>query len=161
MLKGALRTNFLSVTDQALARTLSEIFGSDDDPMDALERRAHVLLPDQRVILWQGDPQTFEFNYVSPCASEILGYPCERWTTEPTFWADTVVHDEDRENAISFCALATGRKQDHDFEYRAIAADGRIVYLHDVVRVIVGDKGVPVVLRGIMIDVTQDRNRET
>lgn len=128
-------------------------FGHTDEPMDAVARRALELFPDLPVIAWEGDAQTFQFSYVSEAAEHVLGYPKHRWVKEPTFWADIVVHPEDRQDAIAFCAMATGKCQDHDFVYRATTADGRTVLLHDVVKVVVGKKGVASRLRGIMVPI--------
>lgn len=137
-----------------LAGRLDEVFGTSSDPVFEVERRAARLLPGREVIVWEGDPQTFQFSYVSANARRVLGYPVSRWVTEPDFWSATVVHPEDRSAAVAFCALATGQCRDHDFQYRAIAADGREVVLHDVVHVIRGPRGIAARLRGIMIDVT-------
>ncbi len=104
-------------------------------------------------VVWEGDPSTFQFLYVSPCAEEILGYPARAWLEEPAFWAETVVHPEDRRDAIAYCALATGKGRDHDFVYRAVKANGGVVWLHDVVKVFLGPKGVPRRLRGLMFAV--------
>lgn len=123
--------------------------------MPELDRRAHELLPGKPLIVWEGDAATFRFSYVSGGdAEELLGHPADRWTEEPGFWAQTVVHPEDRDEAIAFCALATGKCEDHDFVYRARTADGRTVWLHDVVTVVRGARGVAERLRGVMLDVT-------
>lgn len=127
------------------------------DPMPLLERRARLLLPDLDVIVWEGDATTFQFLYVSESAEHILGYPNTQWSEEQ-FWADRVVHPEDRDHAVSFCALATGQGRDHEFEYRAVHADGHVVVLQDFVRVVVGRRRIPTHLRGIMIDVTDQRS---
>lgn len=137
-----------------LAVRLHAVFGRPEDPVALVERRAAELLPGRRVIVWEGDPQTFQFSHVSPSAEGILGYPVARWTTTADFWAGTVVHAADRAAAVAFCALATGQGRDHDFRYRAVAADGRVVTLHDVVHVIKGSRGVATMLRGVMIDVS-------
>nr|WP_282452647.1 PAS domain-containing protein [Lysobacter sp. CAU 1642] len=114
----------------------------------------------RRVIVWEGDPQTFQFTFVSQSAEAILGYPVAHWK-EPGFWTTHVVHVEDRSDAVAYCALATGQGRDHDFRYRAITADGRQVLLHDVVHVIPGRLGVAAKLRGLMIDVTGDPGTES
>ncbi|MGH7445070.1 MAG: PAS domain S-box protein, partial [Longimicrobiales bacterium] len=62
--------------------------------------------------------------------------------------------------AVDFCAAAAEAGRDHDFEYRAIAADGSIHWLHDRVGVIRDEDGRPQLLRGVMIDVTQRRGTE-
>ena len=137
-----------------LIEHLPRIFGSPNDPMPLLEERANIFLPDQRWIIWEGDATNFQFLYVSDSAVELLGYEKEDWYRSPTFWADIVVHPQDRDYAVSYCALATGQGQDHDFIYRAQAADGRILHLHDYVRVILGPRRFATHLRGLMIDVT-------
>lgn len=144
-----------------LAPVVREVFGAGSEPMVEVERRAQTLLGDRRAIVWEGDASTFQFSFVGRAAEQVLGYPRRRWTDEPTFWGDTVVHPEDRDEAIAYCALATGKCQDHDFVYRAVTADGRIVWLHDIVTVIRGAKGIPERLRGIMLDVSGDVESQT
>lgn len=133
---------------------LHRLFGAPTDSMAAITARAGELFPSSSPILWEGDPATFQFSYVSPNAEAILGYPASRWIAEPTFWADVVVHPDDRREAIAYCALATAKRRDHRFEYRARSATGRTLRLVDVVRVLPGPKGVPGRLRGIMFDIT-------
>lgn len=120
--------------------------------MILVEHRAKQLLHDLRPIVWEGDTQTFQFSFVGGTAEEVLGYPASRWTKEPAFWADIVVHPDDRNDAIAFCALATGKGIDHDFQYRARSSDGRTVRLHDIVKVLKGPLGVAQRLRGIMVE---------
>jgi PAS domain S-box-containing protein len=109
-------------------------------------------------IVWEGDAQTFQYFFVSKQAERLLGYPTARWLDEPTFWQDHI-HPEDREWAVNFCVLSTANKKDHVFEYRMIAADGRVVWLRDIVTVII-ENDTPVKLRGIMVDITENKQVE-
>src|SRR6202040_3622 len=65
----------------------------------------------------------------------------------------------DREWAVAFCAQATGENRDHDFEYRMIAADGRVVWLRDLVTG-GGEGGRATQLRGGMVDITDRKEAE-
>jgi PAS domain S-box-containing protein len=109
-------------------------------------------------VVWEVDVATFQFTFVSPQAEQLLGYPKERWLTEPGFWANHI-HPEDREWAIHFCLVETAEKRPHQFDYRILAADGRVVWLHDLVTVVVED-GRPVKLRGVMSDITARKQVE-
>jgi len=110
-------------------------------------------------IVWEADAATFQFLFVSNQAERILGYPVERWLSEPTFWKDHL-HPDDREWALLFWVRATGEKRDHDFEYRMIAADGRVVWLRDLVTVVVkGERATR--MRGVMVDITDRKRAET
>ena len=109
-------------------------------------------------IVWQADAETFRFSFVGEQAERILGYPTERWLNEPTFWKDHL-HPADRDWAVDFCTKATAEKKDHDFEYRMIAADGRTVWLRDLVTVVMEGDGATK-LRGVMIDITNQKRAE-
>lgn len=142
--------------DDTLRKRLDTVFGSPADPIEDIALRAEQLLPDLDAIVWEGDAATFHFSYVSPSADRVLGYSRVRWTQDATFWTHTVIHPEDRDDAVSFCALATARGEDHDFEYRAIRADGRVRRLYDAVRLVKGPRGFATHIRGIMIDLGDD-----
>jgi hypothetical protein len=103
-------------------------------------------------IVWELDVASFRFTFVSQRAEKILGYPVAQWF-KPTFWQDHL-HPDDLTWAVDYCVAATREMKDHDFEYRFIAADGRIVWLRDIVTVVV-ENGQPVKLRGVMFDVTE------
>lgn len=137
-------TELLSLEAQAEA-----VFGDNADSMETLNRRADELLPPD-AILWECDATTFVFSYVSPSAELALGWPTRSWITDTTFWAKTVVHEHDAEQAVSYCASETACDRDHAFEYRARTADGRVVRLRDVVRVVPPMEGHPKRLRGVM-----------
>ncbi|NUQ73188.1 MAG: PAS domain S-box protein [Polyangiaceae bacterium] len=121
------------------------------------EERYRLLVERSRIITWELDLATWRFTYVSEYAEELLGYPREDWYQEG-FWVDHL-HVDDRAWASAFCAASTARLEDHQFEYRMCAADGRTVWFNDVVTV-VAEGEVPVKLRGVMIDVTAQRQAE-
>lgn len=108
-------------------------------------------------IVWEADAQTFDFTFVSQKAEEMLGYPCEDWLT-PGFWANHI-HPQDKSWAVEYCEKSTKLKEQHEFEYRFITASGGIVWLKDIVSVISEDDS-PTLLRGVMIDVTKEKQAE-
>jgi|GEM_PF-3405274 len=126
--------------------------------LDRSRRQYEQMVNSLDGIVWEADAETFQFSFVSKQAERILGYPAERWLKEPGFWRDHI-HPEDRDWALAFCMKATREMQDHRFEYRMIAADGRFVWLQDLVTVIV-EQGRPMVLRGVMVDVTRRKEAE-
>lgn len=136
-----------------LQRRVAAILGSDDEPLEVVVARAASQFPGTPVVVWEADPLTFSFTYVSPSAERLLGFPPARWV-EPNFWKDTLVHPDDQADAISHCAMATAAGMDHDFEYRARTAAGEVVRLHDVVHVLKGPLGFASCLRGVMFPVS-------
>ena len=108
-------------------------------------------------IVWEADGETFQFTFVSPQAERILGYPIRQWL-EPNFWREHT-HPDDTDWCAAFCLDCTHRRQDHEFEYRMIAADGNVVWLHDIVSVRTEPSGA-VYLSGIMLDITKRKQAE-
>lgn len=139
-----------------IARDITEQCKTEDELKN--ERiRFRNLVDSVDGIVWEADAETFTFTYVSQQAERLLGFPVEEWT-RPGFWIDHL-HPEDRAWAPTFCVERTAQQQDHAFEYRFIARDGSIVWLHDIVTV-VGENGCPRWLRGIMVDTTGKKLEE-
>ena len=106
-------------------------------------------------IVWQADQASLQFLFVSLQAQRILGYPIENWTKEPDFWQKHI-HPDDKEMAVNVCRHLTSEKKHSDFEYRMIAADGRTVWLRDMVSVCFIKNRRPQI-QGIMVDVTTQK----
>ncbi len=108
--------------------------------------------------IWQIDPKTYDFEYVSKGAEAILGYPVEDWVADPKFWVKHI-HPEDRRWAVSFCQAAAAAGQSHEFEYRMIDSKGQVVWIRDLVRVVQAEGGTPKLV-GLLIDVTKRHNSQ-
>ncbi|MBW4556953.1 MAG: response regulator [Trichormus sp. ATA11-4-KO1] len=115
------------------------------------ETRLRQLLETVKVIPWELDWKTWRFTYVGPQAEVLLDYPINEWYQE-NFWISHL-HPQDREKSLHFCQEAITRGENHEFEYRMLAADGRVVWLRDIVNV-VQEAGYPTILRGFMFDIT-------
>jgi PAS domain-containing protein len=83
---------------------------TDDTHAEAERREAElqyrVLVESVHAILWRGDARTFQFDFVTREAEVLLGYPVERWTTEPAFWLEHV-HPDDREWTARYYRVET------------------------------------------------------
>lgn len=110
-------------------------------------------------IVWECDARTWKFSFVSPQAELVLGYPVQHWLDEPEFW-HTHIHQDDRDWVMEYCLASSREKRKYSFEYRMIAADGRTVWLQDIVTVEIDELG-PAILRGIMVDITERKQAES
>jgi PAS domain S-box-containing protein len=104
-------------------------------------------------IVWESDPVTLQFDFVSRQAERMLGYPVEAWYQDPLFWRKHL-HPEDREAMIAHFDACEARLRPFTAEYRMVAADGRVVWIRDIVTV-TADEGRPARLHGVMVDVTE------
>ena len=124
------------------------------EDVEQTEAKMEALVDSLEAIVWEADLRTRQYTYVSKRAEEILGYPPDRWVKEPGFWA-SIVHESDRERAAEWYQDAADGDPDHDFEYRMIATDGRTVWIRDLLYVVRDERGNPLGLRGVMVDVTE------
>src|SRR5205807_3991524 len=68
----------------------------------AVEEHLTALLRDLDVVIWEADSaERPVFSFVSGRVEALLGYPLERWESEPNFWAE-IVHPQDRELTLVF-----------------------------------------------------------
>jgi PAS domain S-box-containing protein len=153
-LNSAARITAFAVRNAEAFRKVTRIGGR---LRESTERYRH-LIEGVDAIVWEADAQTLQFSFVSPQAERILGYPAAQWL-EPDFWVDHIL-PEDREQAVRLCHQATAEGKDHRFLYRAIAADGRVVWLRDHARLVVDAKGEAKRLRGLMVDITEAKRAE-
>ncbi|HUF90985.1 MAG TPA: ATP-binding protein [Candidatus Limnocylindria bacterium] len=124
----------------------------------AARARFAALVEGLDAIVWEADPATHRFTFVSQRAEALLGYPVQRWL-DGDFWITTIAV-EDREAALAQF-LRCGREVEQcRFEYRAVAADGRLVWLSNVVRVARASDGTVDRLHGFMMDVSERRQIE-
>ncbi|MEH1774744.1 MAG: PAS domain S-box protein [Nostoc sp.] len=121
------------------------------------EKRLKILTEKVRIIPWEVNTTTGNFTYVGPQTFEILGYPLSDWYTD-NFWAK-YMHPEDREWAIQYCQESSLSLNNYEFEYRMLAADGRVIWLYDIVNVVRDENG-PQLLHGFMIDITDRKQAE-
>ncbi|MEQ1794136.1 MAG: PAS domain-containing protein [Nitrospira sp.] len=107
-------------------------------------------------VVWEAEAGSLAFTFVSPHAEALLGYPVSQWLEDPAFWPDHI-HPEDRDATVQACLAATAQGLNHRAEYRMIAADGRIVWVHDVIAVTC-EGGRPKTVQGILLDITSQKH---
>jgi PAS domain S-box-containing protein len=123
---------------------------------EASALRLRELVQSIDAIVWEAEAKTHKFTFVSQRAEQILGYPVGQWLSRADFWAQHLdPHDRDR--AVAACEQAIGEGRDHSLEYRMLAADGREVWLHDTIHVVLDTEGRPIQLRGVAIDSTREK----
>ena len=126
---------------------------------EASERRLSDLVQGVDAIVWEAEAGTQRFTFVSRRAEQMLGYPVEQWLSQPDFWF-AHLHPLDRGAAGEARRQAVAKGQDHSLEYRLLAADGSVVWLHDTTHVVLDAEGRPAQLRGVAIDSTKWKQAE-
>jgi PAS domain S-box-containing protein len=144
-------------------RLLGEVFANAlarrraDEELGRRERLYRKLVESTRAVPWEADPNGNRTLYISPRIVSLLGYPLGSWYRDG-FWASRL-HPDDRGSVLHGIATAARTGRDHEMEYRLVAADGRTVWVHDLITA-QADGAAPTVVRGMMIDVTDRKAAE-
>lgn len=120
--------------------------------------RLQLLLNVTHILPWEADFITSTFTYVGEQAVDLLGYSTEDWY-QPGFWP-AHLHPDDRERAVSRYREYSRTRDHYDHEYRMIAGDGRVVWLHTLVTVS-RENGEPKTIHGFSIDITKSKQNES
>jgi PAS domain S-box-containing protein len=105
-------------------------------------------------IVWEADPDTLALTFVSHRAESLLGHPLRQWLGDGVFWT-RLIHPDDREAALAALREHAATGLECRLEYRLTAADGRFVWITNIVQPVVNDAGATRRLRGLMVDVTE------
>lgn len=118
----------------------------------ASQREYEALVNSLDGIVWEFNPAVERFTFVSRQAERLLGYPIERWLSEPNFWPE-ILHPDDRAWVTQLSAAETRAGRGYELEYRVVSADQRSVWVRNIISVTMnGDR--PLRLRGITVDIS-------
>ncbi|RZK48333.1 MAG: PAS domain S-box protein [Pedobacter sp.] len=128
------------------------------DILIASERRIQSLINSIDGIVWESNLDTFENIFISKKVEDILGYTQEEWRSDSHFWVNKL-YPEDKERVLQIFKKGLVENRHIISEYRLYHKNGELIWLRDSVTVI-EENGKPVSLRGIMIDITEQKQAE-
>lgn len=112
------------------------------------------LINDIDAVVWEFDPRSSRFTYVSGGAELLLGYPARRWLDEPAFWQGVVVHPADLPRVQKFLGRVAEHGGRERVRFRARRSTGGSVWLRTIAHGVYDDDGAVRLLRGAMFDIT-------
>ncbi len=95
--------------------------------------------------------------YVSPQV-EVMGYAPEEWLAD-NFWIE-LLHPDDRDRIIETYRRSREPGSAFNADYRLIAKDGHVLWIHDEGIFIRNEAGEPLYIQGVMIDITERKMAE-
>jgi PAS domain S-box-containing protein len=142
-----LRTRIMSGNIRHTARDIPPRISGG---MDRAGASLAELLEGLGALAWELDPGSEQITYVSGAAERLLGYPRERWLTEPGFLFELLVREEDREELRSGGTDGAG----HPLVWQLRDREGGLHWMRTLLEEVGG--AAPRV-RGLMVDVTAER----
>jgi PAS domain S-box-containing protein len=128
---------------------------SQDAALSLSQQKMEALIHSIDGIVWERAADSFQFTFISRQSETILGYAPEAWLAEPNFWAGTL-HQQDAAKASQTVRDLAAKGEPYSCEYRMLASDGRVVWMRES-GVVLAERGKPVALRGILLDITRQK----
>ena len=135
----------------------------EDPPGDgapaATAVRLQYLLDNTPSIIYCTVPSgDFKMTFVSNNALNVLGYRPEDMVADPNFWFDHI-HPDDAPGIFSSLAqiFVEGARA---YEYRFRVRDGSYLWMHDSLRLVRDEHGVPFEVIGSLTDITERKRME-
>jgi PAS domain S-box-containing protein len=121
------------------------------------ERRFRALVEQIPVVTFLGAlDEDIQELYVSPQIENLLGFTQTEWLENPFLWYSQL-HPDDRQRWADEFARTCATGTDFRSEYRFLARDGRIVWVHGECQVIRDERGKALFLQGIAYDITESK----
>jgi PAS domain S-box-containing protein len=122
------------------------------------ESRYRALVERVPAVVYEMDPDDERRTlYVSPHVEQVLGYSRAEWLDQPDIWIE-LLHADDREVVLAQHDRHSETGEPWDLEYRLIASDGRVVWVHDRAILIRGRDRGAAAWHGVMIDITAEHD---
>jgi PAS domain S-box-containing protein len=97
--------------------------------------------------------------YISPQIEMLLGFTQKEWLEDPILWYSQL-HPEDRERWHGEFSLTCASGHPFSSDYRFLARDSRVVWVHGEAKVVRDEQGRPLFLQGIAFDITAIKEAE-
>ena len=125
--------------------------------------RLRRLVADVPGVVWEAwgapDESGQRINFVSDHVEKMLGYTVEEWLQTPNFWL-TIVHPEDRERAAAEALAIFESGTVGVSRFRWMRKDGHAVAVEAQSSVILDERGEPLGMRGVTMDITERKAAE-
>lgn len=97
--------------------------------------------------------------YIGDRVQDLLGFTPDEWCGEPAM-RFRQIHEDDRASVRQQISARMSDRNPLSIEYRIVAKDGALRWLHDEARIISDVDGKPMYLQGVMFDITERKQAQ-
>ncbi len=97
--------------------------------------------------------------YISPQIFKMIGFKPDEWKEGHDVWFKQI-HPDDRERVISEIGFSHKNEIPFSSEYRMKKRDGHTIWIRDQATFIKDNKGNPLFIQGLMLDITEHKKTE-
>jgi len=103
--------------------------------------------------------ETNTTQYISPQIKSLLGFTPDDYKATPDTWR-WQLHPEDSKRVLHEVAQSHHSNEPLNSEYRMLTRHKNVIWVHDMAEVLRDEAGNPLLLRGVMVDITEQKRME-
>lgn len=126
-----------------------------DSALDRSRQKLETLINTIEGVVWEADPKTLDFNFVSAQSERILGLSSPRWVGENCFWT-TFVHADDRHQVMEDLRRAIAERTPCAQEYRLCVPGRPVIWVRSYANIML-EEGKPTLVRGVLLNVSAEK----
>ena len=123
--------------------------------MEESQRKLQDIINSIDGVVWEWESGEERYVFVSNHAAKLLGQPEDIWLSDNSFWRNRL-RSEDAERVLTQRRNAAAQDTPYQCEYRMIGPEGKMIWVRERGSRVC-EKGRPVILRGVMTDVTLEK----
>jgi PAS domain S-box-containing protein len=105
------------------------------------------------------EPRSIHLTFASPQTEPILGYTPQELIDDPGHFA-RMLHPDDRDRVLAVNEHSERTGEPFDQEYRVVAKDGRVVWIHCQAVLVTDESGAPQFWHTVALDITARKEAE-
>jgi PAS domain S-box-containing protein len=125
--------------------------------------RINKLVANVPGVVWEAwgkpDLENQRIDFVSNHVEKMLGYSVNEWLATPNFWLK-IVHPDDQKRAADEAALIFASGESGISRFRWVTKTGDIRWIEAQSKVIKDEKGNPIGMRGVTMDISERMEQE-
>jgi PAS domain S-box-containing protein len=133
------------------------------DAISTTRRRLSEIVSNVPGVVWEawGEPGagSLRIDFVSEYSRVMLGYDPKQLTSTQDFWL-AAIHPEDRERAAAEAAAIYANRGRGRSEFRWVHRDGHVIWVEAHSQVVLDERGQPVGMRGVTLDISDRKQLE-
>lgn len=156
------RTSELADANEMMSLEIGERRRVEDQLRQA-EERYRILVERLPAVVYIWDVKERDDltqHYTSPMIEELIGFTRAEWLSHPDFWMERI-HPHDQHRVMTQVMKCEASGEPFTDEYRLLAKDGHIVWVHDRATLLSRDQqGRPHLFQGFLVDISERKEAE-
>jgi PAS domain S-box-containing protein len=154
------RTKELTATNQKLQVEIAERIQVEEALRESRERLNNIIDNSLIATYRCANDRHWTMEFISAGIKRIAGYTADDFYNNRIRSFSSIIHSDDRQRVAEAITSSLARKEHYEMDYRLVAADGALHWVHQQGRGVFTSKGELYCLDGAIFDITAQREAE-